>query len=121
MWRERQLSRTRPSSIIQGVPLSAISRGVCNGCICWSGDDASRKVAGTRALASIGKATAFSSSAVGRRVARDLQTAEATAPINSGDGMPECESVAVWIPSSLQMPIVCGVDGRRFSEQRSDR
>ena len=121
MWRERQLSRTRPSSIIQGVPLSAISRGVCNGCICWSGDDASRSVAGTRALASIGKAAAFSSSAVGWRVARDLQTAEATAPINSGDGMPECESVAVWIPSSLQMPIVCGVDGRRFSEQRSDR
>ena len=121
MWRKRQLGSARPSGIIQGVPLSAISRGVCYGCICWSGDDASNSVAVTRALTSIGKAAAFSSSAVGRRVARDLQTAEATAPINSGDGVPECESVAVWIPSSLQMPIVCGVDGRRFSEQRSDR
>jgi hypothetical protein len=128
MWRKRQLSRTRPSGIIQGVPLSAIltggrlSRGVCkcNGCICWNGD-AGRSVAGIRALAGIGKATAFSSSAVGRRVARDLQTAEPTAPINSGDGVPECESTAVWIPSSLQMPIVCGVDGRRLSKQHSDR
>ena len=103
--------------IIQGVPLSAIltnsgksSRGVCNGCRRWSGDDASRKVAGTRALASIGKATAFSSSAVGRRVARDLQTAEATGPTSSGVGVPECDRAAVGIPS-LELPIVGGVGG----------
>jgi hypothetical protein len=105
MWRKRQLSRTRPSGIIQGVPLSAIltggrlSRGVCkcNGCICWNGD-AGRSVAGIRALAGIGKATAFSSSAVGRRVARDLQTAEPASPTCVVIGMPECKSAAVGIP-----------------------
>jgi len=41
-----------------------------------------------------------------------LQTAEATAPFNSGDRVPECHGVAVWIPS-LQLPIVGGVGGSR--------
>ena len=67
-------------------------------------------VAITRKLASVGKAAAFSRTVVGRRVARDLQTAEATGPTSSGVGVPECDRAAVGIPS-LELPIVGGVGG----------